>query len=143
MRTFFISLTIALVVGSLCFVAGGYFTGARVIRDTNYAQLLWLTSIDRELHAGNPERARKISLSASDMTLNLLERMDRERLPLLMTALGGFNMDELNDQIATRAKLHFLPISEGMSDESKRFLEAIIEVDIPPSTCPTKPKDKS
>ena len=144
MRTFLIIIATAIIVGPLCYVAGGYITGGRAVRDTNYAQLLWLTSIDRELHAGRYDRAQSVSTSAADMTLQFLAALEDDpklRTSLLMTSLGGFQMNELNDQIATRAKRHFLPIAENMSGETKAFLERIVEVDIPPSQCATKTKE--
>jgi hypothetical protein len=141
MRTFFISAASALLVGGLAYVAGGYFTAKRLARDTNYAQLLWLTSIDRDLQAGRIDRARSILSTATDGTLMLLEGIDRQPLPVLMTVLGAFDMKEQNERIATRAKQHFLPISDSMSNESKAFLASIVEVEIPPSQCSIKQKE--
>jgi hypothetical protein len=137
MRVFLIILTTAVVAGSLCYVAGSYITGRRIARDSNYAQLLWLTSIDRELQAGRYDRAKSASTSASDMTLQFLAALEDDpklRMSLLMTSVGGFQMSELNDQIATRAKRHFLPISAGLSEQSRRFLADIVEVELPVST---------
>lgn len=137
MRTLLLICLTALIVGPLAFIAGGFVTGKRVARDSNYAQLLWLTSIDRELHAERYDRARKVSKSASDMTLQFLEMLENDpklRTSILMTAMGGFQMNDLNDQVATRARRHFLPISQDMSEESKRFLAAIVEVEIPESS---------
>ena len=138
MRTFFISAVSALIVGGLAYVAGGYFTAKRLARDTNYAQLLWLTSIDRDLQAGRIDRARSILSTATDGTLMLLEGIDRQPLPVLMTVFGAFDMKEQNERIATRAKQHFLPISDSMCTESKAFLTSIVEADIPPSHCSMK-----
>ena len=141
MRTFIISSMSALIVGSLAYVAGGYFTAKRLACDSNYAQLLWLTSIDRDLQAGRIDRARSILSTATDSTLMLLEGIDQQPLPVLMTVFGAFDMKEQNERVATRAKQHFLPISDSMSDESKAFLTSIVEVDIPPSQCSIKKKE--
>jgi hypothetical protein len=146
MRTFLMILATTLIVGLLYYIAGGYITGGRISRDSNYAQLLWLTSIDRELHAGRYDRAQSVSKSASDMTLQFLPALEDDpnlRTSLLMTTLGGFQMTELNEQIATRAKRHFLPISNNFSEQSRRFLTEIVEVELPASksSCPAPKKE--
>ena len=128
-------------MGSLAYVAGGYFTAKPLCRDLHYAQLLWLTSIDRDLQAGRVDRARSIIATATDATLTLLESIERQPLPVLMTVFGAFDMKQMNDRIATRAKQHFLPISDSMSQESKAFLNGIVEVDNPPSQCSIKKKE--
>jgi len=141
MRTCLISAFSAIIVGFFAYVAGGYFTAKRLARDTNYAQLMWLTNIDRDLQEGRIDRARKITHLATDGTLMLLGNLDRQPLPILMTVAGAFDMKKQNEIVATRAKQHFLPISDSMSDESKAFLTSIVEVDIPPSQCSIKKKE--
>ena len=141
MRTIIISIVSALIIGFFAYVAGGYFTARRLARDTNFAQLMWLTAIDRNIQEGRIDRARSILSTATDGTLMLLESIDRQPLPVLMTVFGAFDMRELNERTATRAKQHFLPISDSMSPESKAFLTSIVEVDIPPSQCSIKKKE--
>jgi hypothetical protein len=135
MRTLIIAALSSLIVGVFAYVAGGYFTAKRLARDTNYAQLLWLTSIDRDLQAGRIDRARSILSTAADGTLSLLHRLDDSPLPILMTVAGAFDLKKQNEITATRAKQHFLPLADSMSVESKVFLKSIVEVEIPPSQC--------
>jgi len=143
MRTCLISAFSAIIVGFFAYVAGGYFTAKRLARDTNYAQLMWLTNIDRDLQEGRIDRARKITHLATDGTLMLLGNLDRQPLPILMTVAGAFDMKKQNEIVATRAKQHFIPLSPAFSKESVSFLEQIKEVEIPPSTCAAKNKTES
>lgn len=143
MRTFAISSFTGIVLVFLGYVAGGYYTAKRLARDTNYAQLMWLTNIDRDLQAGRIDRAREITHFATDGTLMLLAKIDSEPLPILMTVAGAFDMKRQNEIWATRAKQHFLPLSSTLSKESVTFLEQIKEVEIPPSTCAANTKPES
>jgi len=142
MRTLVIVCVSALVAGLLGYVSGGYFTAKRLARDTNYATLLWLTSIDSELQAGQIERARRTALIATDGTLSLLSGLDQQSAPILMTVFGAFDFKHANEITATRAKRHFLPNSMTLSDESRAFLERVVEVEIPTSSCSAKKKDE-
>lgn len=140
MRTFIISAVAALLVGAVAYFLGGYVTAKRLSRDTNYAQLMWLTSIDSDIQGGRIERAREILMTATDGTLMLLHGIDSSPLPILMYVAGGWacSMDGSNQKIAMRAKHHFLPISNNLSDESKEFLNQIVEEELLPDQPPEK-----
>lgn len=124
-----ISAIAALFVGIIAYFLGGYVTAKRLSRDTNYAQLMWLTAIDSDIQNGRIERAREILTTATDGTLMLLHGIDSSAFPILMYVAGGWacSRDGSNDKIAMRAKQHFLPISNSLSDESKEFLNQIVE----------------
>jgi hypothetical protein len=136
MRIFIIPAVSALLVGAIAYFLGGYVTAKRLSRDTNYVQLMWLTSIDSDIQNGRIEQAREKLMLATDGTLMHLHGIDSSHLsPLanLIYVAGGLacRRDGYNQKIAMRAKQHFLPISESMSEESKAFLNSIVEVDIP------------
>jgi len=53
MKTTIIAVVTALIFGISAYVLGGYNGVIRMVRASNYATLMWLTNIDKNLQQGN------------------------------------------------------------------------------------------
>jgi hypothetical protein len=109
-------------------------------RASNYATLMWLTNIDKDLQQGNIDRAKKLTFQATDATFGVLERIDTtpESALLAVVPWDAFNIKAFNEQIATRTKQHFTPRFDEFSEPSKSYIQKIVEVELPKSSCPVK-----
>ena len=137
MKTTIIAVVTALIFGISGYVLGGYNGVTRMVRDSNYATLMWLTNIDKDLQQGNIDRAKKLTFQATDATFGVLERIDTtpESALLAVVPWDAFNIKAFNDQIATRAKQHFTPRFDEFSEPSKSYIQKIVEVELPQSKC--------
>ena len=140
MKTTIIAFVTALIFGISGYVLGGYNGVTRMARASNYATLMWLTNIDKDLQQGNIDRAKKLTFQATDATFGVLERIDTtpESALLAVVPWDAFNIKAFNEQIATRAKQHFTPRFDEFSEPSKSYIQKIVEVELPKSSCPVK-----
>ena len=140
MKTTIIAFGTALIFGISGYVLGGYNGVTRMARASNYATLMWLTNIDKDLQQGNIDRAKKLTFQATDATFGVLERIDTtpESALLAVVPWDAFNIKAFNEQIATRAKQHFTPRFDEFSEPSKSNIQKIVEVELPKSSCPVK-----
>ena len=140
MKTAIIAVVTAITFGISGYVVGGYNGVTRMVRDSNYATLMWLTNIDKDLQQGNIDRAKKLTFQATDATFGVLERIDTtpESALLAVVPWDAFNIKAFNEQIATRAKQHFTPRFDEFSEPSKSYIQKIVEVELPKSSCPVK-----
>ena len=140
MKTTIIAFGTALIFGISGYVIGGYNGVTRMARASNYATLMWLTNIDKDLQQGNIDRAKKLTFQATDATFGVLERIDTtpESALLAVVPWDAFNIKAFNEQIATRAKQHFNPRFDEFSEPSKSYTQKIVEVELPKSSCPVK-----
>lgn len=140
MKTTIIAFGIALIFGISGYILGGYNGVTRMVRDSNHATLMWLTAIDKELQQGNIDRAKKLTFQATDATFGVLELIDTTPESALMPVVpwGAYNMKTYKEQIATRAKQHFTPRFDEFSEPSKSYIQKIVEVELPKSSCPVK-----
>jgi len=76
MKTAIIAFLAAIVFGLTGYILGGYISVTRVARDSNYATLMWLTAIDKDLQQGNLDRAKKLTFQATDATFGVLQLID-------------------------------------------------------------------
>jgi hypothetical protein len=76
MKTTIIAVVTALIFGISGYVFGGYNGVNRMVRASNYATLMWLTAIDKDLQQGNIDRAKKLTFQATDATFGVLESID-------------------------------------------------------------------
>ena len=122
MKTTIIAVVTALIFGISGYVLGGYNGVTRMVRDSNYATLMWLTNIDKDLQQGNIDRAKKLTFQATDATFGVLERIDTtpESALLAVVPWDAFNIKAFNEQIATRAKQHFTLRFDEFSEPSKK-----------------------
>jgi hypothetical protein len=123
---------------------GGYIGVTRIARASNYATLMWLTNIDKNLQQGNIDRAKKLTFLATDGSFGALEQIDTIPLSFLVVVLTGISsklgMKELHEQIATRAKQHFAPRLDEFSEASKINIQKIVEVELLQSKCSSSNK---
>jgi len=140
MKTTIIAFGTALIFGISGYVLGGYNGVTRMARASNYATLMWLTNIDKDLQQGNIDHAKKLTFQATDATFGVLERIDTTPESALMAVVpwDAFNIKAFNEQIATRAKQHFTPRFDEFSEPSKSYIQKIVEVELPKSSCPVK-----
>jgi hypothetical protein len=140
MKTTIIAFGTALIFGISGYVIGGYNGVTRMARASNYATLMWLTNIDKDLQQGNIDRAKKLTFQATDATFGVLERIDTtpESALLAVVPWDAFNIKAFNEQIATRAKQHFNPRFDEFSEPSKSYIQKIVEVELPKSSCPIR-----
>jgi hypothetical protein len=140
MKTTIIAFGTALIFGISGYVLGGYNGVTRMARASNYATLMWLTNIDKDLQQGNIDRAKKLTFQATDATFGVLERIDTtpESALLAVVPWAAFNIKAFNEQIATRAKQHFTHRFDEFSEPSKSYIQKIVEVELPKSSCPVK-----
>jgi hypothetical protein len=140
MKSTIIAVVTALIFGISGYVLGGYSGVTRMVRDSNYATLMWLTNIDKDLQQGNIDRAKKLTFQATDATFGVLERIDttpESALPAVVS-WDAFNIKAFNEQIATRAKQHFTPRYDEFSEPSKSYIQKIVEVELPKSSSPIR-----
>ena len=140
MKTTIIAVLTAIIFGISGYILGGYNGVTRIARDSNYATLMWLTAIDKDLQQGNIDRAKKLTFQATDATFGVLQLIDTTPQSALMAVVpwGAYNMKTYNKQIASRAKQHFIPRFDEFSEPSKSNIQKIIEVELPKSSCPVK-----
>jgi len=129
MKTFLIILITVIVTAPTFYLVGGYVTAKRLHRDMLYADLMWFTAIDTMFEAGMPEKARKVTQTAADSTLQALSFSQTAKMKgsLLVTVMGWIRMDEFRAKTALRAKHHFLRDEIQISEDSKKFLSGIPE----------------
>jgi hypothetical protein len=135
MKTAIIAVVTAITFGISGYIFGGYIGVTRMARASNYATLMWLTNIDKDLQQGNIDRAKKLTFQATDATFGVLERIDTTPESALLAVVPW---DAFNEQIATRAKQHFTPRLDEFSEASKNNIQKIVEVELPKSSCPVK-----
>jgi len=140
MKTTIIAVVTALIFGISGYVLGGYNGVTRMVRDSNYATLMWLTNIDKNLQQGNIDQAKRLTFQATDATFGVLERIDTtpESALLAVVPWDAFNIKAFNEQIATRAKQHFTPRYDEFSEPSKSYIQKIVEVELPKSSSPIR-----
>ena len=142
MKTAIIAVVIAIIFGISGYIFGGYIGVTRMARASNYATLMWLTNIDKDLQQGNIDRAKKLTFQATDATFGVLERIDTtpESALLAVVPWDAFNIKAFNEHIAIRAKQHFALRLDEFSDASKNNIQKIVEVELPQSKCPSPVK---
>ena len=140
MRSTIIAIITAIIFGISGYVLGGYNGVHRMVRASNYATLMWLTAIDKDLQQGNIDSAKKLTFQATDATFGVLESIDTtpESTLLGVVPWDAFNIKAFNEQIATRAKQHFTPRFDELPEPSKSYIQKIVEVELPKSSCPVK-----
>ncbi len=133
MKTAIIAVVTAIIFGISGYIFGGYIGVTRIARASNYANLMWIANIDKDLQQGNIDRAKKLTFQATDATFGVLERIDTtpESALLAVVPWDAFNIKAFNDQIATRAKQHFTPRFDEFSEPSKSYIQKIVEVELP------------
>ena len=140
MKTKIIAAFTALIFGISGYLLGGYNGVTRMVRDSNCATLMWLTAIDKALQQENIDRAKKLTFQATDATFGVLEKIDTtpESALLPLVPWDAFNIKAFNEQIATRAKQHFTPRFDEFSEPSKSYIQRIVEIELPKSSCRVK-----
>jgi len=138
MKTTIIAIVTAIIFSFAGYILGGYYGVSRMARDSNYANLMWLTAIDKDLEQGNIDRAKKLTFQATDATFGALQTIDTIPQSGLMTVLGVFNMKAYNDQVSTRAKQHFITRLDELSEPPKIQIQQIVKVEMPQRSCPVK-----
>lgn len=145
MKTAIIAVVTAIIFGISGYIFGGYIGVTRMARASNYATLMWLTNIDKNLQQGNIDQAKRLTFQATDATFGVLERIDTtpESALLAVVPWDAFNIKAFNEQIATRAKQHFTPRLDEFSEASKSNIQEIVEVELPASksSCPAPKKE--
>ncbi len=146
MKTAIIAVVTAIIFVISGYIFGGYIGVTRIARASNYATLMWLTNIDKNLQQGNIDRAKKLTFLATDGSFGALEQIDTIPLSFLVVVLTGISsklgMKELHEQIATRAKQHFAPRLDEFSEASKINIQKIVEVELLQSKCSSSNKNE-
>ena len=127
---------LVILFGIGCYVAGGYVTTKKLVKDSNIGNLMWFTEINRQIELQNKQKAEDLCFLAAQGTFIALNGFDKNSIIYSIASVCPWInfMDKSNQTILTKAKIYYSPKASKMFPEAREYLNNIKEVRIT-TTC--------
>jgi hypothetical protein len=128
---------LVILFGIGCYIAGGSVSTKRIVKDSNIANLMWITEINRQIDLQNNQKAKDLCFLAAQGTFGVLNTFDRHSFIYSVFSVCPWVLqrEEPNSIILTRAKIFYTPQASKMFSGAREYLNSIKEVPLPISTC--------
>ena len=136
---------LVILFGIGCYVAGGYVTTKKLVKDSNIGNLMWFTEINRQIELQNKQKAEDLCFLAAQGTFIALNGFDKNSIIYSIASVCPWInfMDKSNQTILTKAKIFYSPKASKMFPDAREYLNSIKEVPIPVSACKKSTNNQS
>jgi hypothetical protein len=127
---------LVILFGIGCYIAGGYVSTKKLVKDSNIGNLMWFTEINRQIELQNKQKAEDLCFLAAQGTFIALNGFDKNSIIYSIASVCPWInfMDKSNQTILTKAKIYYSPKASKMFPDAREYLNSIKEVPIT-TTC--------